>query len=56
MLKVAVARKCAEKSLPYVISLSIGYERYRKEFKTLKGLLTAADKKMYERKREARRS
>ena len=56
MLKVAVAKKCAEKSLPYTISLSIGYERYRKEFKTLKGLLTAADKKMYERKREARRS
>ena len=55
MLKEAVARKCAKKSLPYVISLSIGYERYRKELKTLKGLLTAADKKMYEQKR-ARRS
>ena len=35
MLKVAVAKKCAEKSLPYTISLSIGYERYRKEFKAL---------------------
>lgn len=55
LLKVAVARKCAEKSLPYVISLSIGYERYRKDYKTLKGLLAAADKKMYEQKRSARR-
>ena len=51
MLKNAVAAKCAQKSLPYMISLSIGYERYRPEFRTLKNLLAAADKKMYEQKR-----
>lgn len=55
LLKLAVAKKCSEKSLPYVISVSIGYERYRKDYKTLKGLLAAADKKMYEQKRSARR-
>ncbi|MBP5465437.1 MAG: GGDEF domain-containing protein [Treponema sp.] len=51
MLKEAVAAKCAQKSMPYTISLSIGYERYRPEYRTLKNLLTAADKKMYEQKR-----
>ena len=51
MLKKAVADKCAQKSMPYTISLSIGYERYRPEFRTLKNLLAAADKKMYEQKR-----
>ncbi len=51
LLKKAVAEKCARLELPYTISLSIGYERYRPEYKTLKNLLTAADKKMYRQKR-----
>ena len=50
VLKLNLAKKCAEKKLPYDITLSIGYERYRKELKTLKNLLSAADQKMYQQK------
>ncbi len=50
-LSEAVARKCAQKELPYTIALSIGYARYSKDQKTLKNLLAIADKKMYAQKR-----
>ena len=51
LLKDAVARKCKQNQLPYAISVSIGWERYRKEYRTLRNLLAAADRKMYEQKR-----
>ncbi len=51
LIKDAVARNCVQKNLPYTISLSVGYERYRPEYKTLRGLLAIADKKMYVQKR-----
>lgn len=56
LLNDSVARKCKQNQLPYVISLSIGYARYTKEYKTFRGLLAVADKKMYERKRNKRKS
>ncbi|MCR5762170.1 MAG: GGDEF domain-containing protein [Treponema sp.] len=51
MIGDCLAKKCSKKNLPYNITLSIGYERYNPEFRTLKNLLAAADKKMYEQKR-----
>ncbi len=51
ILKSELAQKCSTKDLPYSITVSIGYERYSKDFKSLKNLLSAADKKMYEQKK-----
>lgn len=45
--------KNKELHVPYTISLSIGYARYKKEYKTLRGFLAVADKIMYEKKQEA---
>jgi diguanylate cyclase (GGDEF)-like protein len=55
-LREAVARNCAQKELPYTVSISIGYARYKREYKTFKNLLAVADKKMYEQKRSRRES
>ena len=56
VLKEAVAKRCKEKGLAYIVSLSIGYERYLPEYKTLKNLLSIADEKMYEQKRGLQRA
>ena len=46
----AIIRKNAALNAPYTISVSIGCERYKKDYKTLKTFLSAADKMMYKEK------
>lgn len=51
MIKDCVEKKCTQKNLTYMVTVSIGFERYKTEYRNFKTLLAAADKKMYEEKR-----
>ena len=49
-----LAKKNESLAAPYELSISIGYEKYKKSYKTLKAFLAAADKKMYAAKKQSK--
>ncbi len=51
IMESAVTRRGKEHNLPYTLSISVGFARYQREYKTLKNFLSVADKRMYSIKR-----
>lgn len=51
-LKETLAKICEEEKVPYNLTFSFGYASYSEEMKTMQAFIAAADKKLYEAKKQ----